>query len=139
LAFPATAVAVADANTLDDYEEGTWTGTLTATTTGPTVAVTSTGRYTKIGRQVTVHIEFNVVSTSGAAGNILITGIPFTSAATYSSYGVVGLVGNGTAASISLLPASSTTINFVDAVTGAAIAIVAGTGKYYYLTLTYHV
>lgn len=33
IAFPATAVAVADANTLDDYEEGTWTPSLGGNTT----------------------------------------------------------------------------------------------------------
>jgi hypothetical protein len=54
LAFPATAVAVANANTLDDYEEGTWTSAVTNT-----VNVTGTGSleradYTKIGRLVTI-------------------------------------------------------------------------------------
>ena len=41
VAFPATQVASADANTLDDYREGSYTGTLTGCTTSPT---------TKIGR-----------------------------------------------------------------------------------------
>ena len=63
---------------LNDYEEGTWTGTLKGGTTDPTVPVTATGKYTKIGRQVTVTIYFNNVSTVGASGAVSITGLPFT-------------------------------------------------------------
>jgi hypothetical protein len=53
--FPATQVPSADANTLDDYEEGTWT--MGIAFGGASVDVTysaNTGTYTKIGRQVTV-------------------------------------------------------------------------------------
>jgi hypothetical protein len=50
ISFPATQSASSDANTLDDYEEGTWTGTLTGTAgLNPSTAVTGTGKYTKIG------------------------------------------------------------------------------------------
>ena len=76
--FPATQVASADANTLDDYEEGTFTATLKGSVSDPTTAVTTTGNYTKIGRQVTVNINFSSVNTTGANGNVSITGIPFT-------------------------------------------------------------
>ena len=79
--FPATQVASSDANCLDDYEEGDWTGTLKGSTTDPTVAVTATGRYTKVGRQVNVQIAFEGVSNIGASGRISITGLPFTNAA----------------------------------------------------------
>ena len=53
--FPATQVAIASANNLDDYEEGTWT--MGISFGGASVGVTygaNTGNYTKIGRQVTV-------------------------------------------------------------------------------------
>ena len=50
VAFPATQVSSADANTLDDYEEGTFTLTLSGCTTAPT----ATCYYTKIGNQVNV-------------------------------------------------------------------------------------
>jgi len=75
--FPATQVASSDANTLDDYEEGTWTGTLKGSVSDPTVAVTATGKYTKIGRKVFVEITFNAVNTTGASGHITVTGLPF--------------------------------------------------------------
>jgi hypothetical protein len=72
---------------LDDYEEGTWTGTLTGGTTNPTIPVTATGRYTKIGRVVTVQIYFDNVNTLGASGLIGITGLPFTNNASVGSTG----------------------------------------------------
>jgi hypothetical protein len=61
--FPATQVTSADANTLDDYEEGSWTPSLqiNASTTGITYAV-QVGRYTKVGRQVT--INFGILLTN---------------------------------------------------------------------------
>tara|TARA_R110002126_G_scaffold174521_1_gene323104 strand:+ start:689 stop:1648 length:960 start_codon:yes stop_codon:yes gene_type:complete len=79
LAFPATAVAVADANTLDDYEEGTWTPSFAGSTTNPTVTYASqSGSYTKIGRQVTVSFELGTSAQTGGVGTVQIAGLPFT-------------------------------------------------------------
>jgi hypothetical protein len=65
---------------LADYEEGTWTPTyIGATTAGTTSYATQTGRYTKIGRQVTLHFDLDVNSADGT-GNALIGGLPFTCA-----------------------------------------------------------
>lgn len=81
LPFPATQNASADANTLDDYEEGSWTPTLTFATPGDqSIAYTlRTGVYTKIGR--VVHIQFTIVTSTfthtTAAGNLSVTGLPF--------------------------------------------------------------
>ena len=67
------------ANLLDDYEEGTWTATLTGSTTNPTTPVTATGQtYTKIGNTVYVTCAIAGVNTTGAAGGIRVTGLPFT-------------------------------------------------------------
>jgi hypothetical protein len=77
ITFPATQSASSNANTLDDYEEGTWTGTLKGVTTNPTTPVTATGKYTKIGRQVTIAIYFNGVTTTGASGLAFVDGLPF--------------------------------------------------------------
>ena len=65
------------AELLNDYEEGTFTATLTGATTNPTIAVTTTGRYTKVGRIVTVQIGFENIITTGASGSIVVTGLPF--------------------------------------------------------------
>ena len=77
--FPATQVTSADANTLDDYEEGTWTPVATVgfTIVGATVA---SGSYTKIGNLVQVTGSLGGATTiASAGGNTRITGMPFTS------------------------------------------------------------
>jgi hypothetical protein len=66
-----------DANTLDDYEEGTWTPAYEGSSTAGT-GVTGDGQYTKIGNLVHVDFGFVNVTTSGAAGDLRITGLPFT-------------------------------------------------------------
>jgi hypothetical protein len=84
LAFPATAVAVADVNTLDDYEEGTWTPAITGTG-GSFTHTTQKGFYTKVGRLVTV--QFYVTGTKNTvSGPLTITGLPFTSSSTAGAY-----------------------------------------------------
>ena len=78
IAFPATQSASADANTLDDYEEGNWTPTQGA---GLTVVGTfsSVGNYVKIGKQVTVVGNVNASTSVAATANaILCGGLPFT-------------------------------------------------------------
>jgi len=78
--FPTTQVPSANANTLDDYEEGTWTPTQGA---GLTVTGTfsSVGTYVKVGKQVTVWGRvLGTTSVSVAANAILCSGLPFTSA-----------------------------------------------------------
>jgi hypothetical protein len=82
ITFPATQSASSDANTLDDYEEGTWTPTIGASTTLPTVTyVTQTGRYTKIGRMVSIQGRLQISAISGGVGNFAINGLPFTNSA----------------------------------------------------------
>jgi hypothetical protein len=70
--FPATQSASANANTLDDYEEGTWTPTATgfSTNTG------WSGTYTKIGRLVYLTVRHTTAITSTKLTSI-ITGLPF--------------------------------------------------------------
>jgi len=87
------------ANTLDDYEEGVWTPTLTASTTDPTVAayVQQKGFYTKIGREVCAHIylRINGGDMSGGSGDGRISGLPFPASNTGSpSFGVGGFSKN---------------------------------------------
>ncbi len=78
ITFPATQSASTDANTLDDYEEGTFTPTLTGeTTAGTTTYTTQTGVYTKIGRQVTCIVSIVYTAATGT-GNMLLGGLPFT-------------------------------------------------------------
>jgi hypothetical protein len=79
LTFPATQVASADPNTLDDYEEGTWTVQFFDNIIGGgnTSATTGTGVYTKIGRLVTASFQIDNVSTSGLTSGLFGFSLPF--------------------------------------------------------------
>jgi hypothetical protein len=77
ITFPATQSASSNANTLDDYEEGTWTVGLTAGTSGTITAFSASGSYTKIGRQVTVSGFITIASVSSPVGLLRMTGLPF--------------------------------------------------------------
>jgi hypothetical protein len=70
--FPATQVPSADANTLDDYEEGTWTPVKSS---GSATIRDVSGNYTKIGNRVICSFVF-VGNTSGTISTI--GGLPFT-------------------------------------------------------------
>ena len=75
ITFPATQSASSDANTLDDYEEGTWTPSWTANSGSMTIGSTSAS-YVKIGK--TVHISgFVAISAASGAAVLNISGLPF--------------------------------------------------------------
>jgi len=101
VSFPATQSASSDANTLDDYEEGTWTPTLTASSSNPTVSYsTQTGSYTKVGNMVTLFGRLQTSAVSGGSGTALIGGLPFAVNSTgYRNGGAVGYVSNVTLSS----------------------------------------
>lgn len=91
LTFPATQNASSDANTLDDYEEGTWTPTYVMSTTNFTsVSYTAQeGFYVKIGSTViaTWTLLTSAVTKGAAAGNLTVAGLPFTTSSTdYGGY-----------------------------------------------------
>ena len=88
ITFPATASASSDANTLDDYEEGTWTPTVIgATTAGTTTYTGQNGFYTKIGNQVTVICYINYSAMTGT-GVMQVNNLPFASANLTQGYSV---------------------------------------------------
>lgn len=76
--FPATQVPSANANTLDDYEEGEFTPAFSAS--GSTFSyLKQVGRYTKIGNKVTCwgSLVLNGSGNTLSANNLVITGLPF--------------------------------------------------------------
>jgi hypothetical protein len=76
--FPATQSASADANTLDDYEEGTWTPTVVTNSGTATAYSDLVGDYTKIGNLVYVRGSVRPSNgTFGASSNCKIGGLPF--------------------------------------------------------------
>jgi hypothetical protein len=77
IGFPATQVASSDANTLDDYEEGTWSPVLTSAGGTLTSVTNGTGYYTKIGNQVTVTCRPVITVNGTGSGALRISGLPF--------------------------------------------------------------
>jgi hypothetical protein len=109
ITFPATQSASTNANTLDDYEEGTWTATYNAKT--------STGTYTKIGRVVSIEVTLNQTGTFSG-----ITGLPFSCASVTPASKSRG---NGSDTNINTfsMAAAGTGLDFYTN-TGAALTIV---------------
>lgn len=108
--FPVTQVASSDANTLDDYEEGTWTPVVTPST-GTITSQTCSGNYIKVGRLVT--LTFNAQMLTGTMTAVSqITGLPFVistgtpvgaSREWYASGNMWEIIGNNGAATCSLI------------------------------------
>ena len=78
ISFPATQSASSDANTLDDYEEGTFTPNLAfgGGSSGMTYSI-QTGSYIKIGRLVFVSINIQLTALGSSTGSSTITNLPF--------------------------------------------------------------
>ena len=108
ITFPATQSASSDANTLDDYEEGTWTPTINGTT-----MTAGSGWYTKIGRQVFLGFN-NLVGVAAISNNAnaSIGGFPF-SISSYTQGGTVAISFNDESDSYkdSLLVGRTTNVN----------------------------
>lgn len=81
IVFPATQAASANVNTLDDYEEGSWTPTITLG--GAAVGLTygaQLGRYTKIGNKVTCFFDVTLTALGSSTGAVVLNGFPFVAA-----------------------------------------------------------
>uniref|UniRef100_UPI0025BE7324 hypothetical protein n=1 Tax=Limnobacter sp. TaxID=2003368 RepID=UPI0025BE7324 len=80
----------ANANALDDYEEGTWTPGIEGATTAGSYTFTSTGAYTKVGNKVTVWGELtNITTVSLGSGITKVTGLPFTNPLGFDAIGSI--------------------------------------------------
>ena len=92
--FPATQNASSDVNTLDDYEEFTWTPVLTCVTVG-NLSVTHSaqiGDGTKIGKEtrLSFFLSTSAFTHTTAGGNVRVTGSPFTTETIAGGYIWVG-------------------------------------------------
>ncbi|MBP6151890.1 MAG: hypothetical protein KA413_00295 [Candidatus Methylopumilus sp.] len=81
--FPSSQNASADANTLDDYEEGTFTPT-DQSGAGLSFAGGTGGFYVKVGRLV--HVWAQIIFPATASGSGVSISLPFTSANVSNSY-----------------------------------------------------
>ena len=93
ITFPATQSASSNANTLDDYEEGIWTPVAARYTGGSITAVyggSNAGKYTRIGRLVTIECFLEITSVSSQGSSLSqITGLPVLPPTSYLGTGAV--------------------------------------------------
>ena len=124
--FPATQNASADANTLDDYERGTFTATATPQTSGTITLLLNSMGYVKTGRSVVVTGELIIDSVSSPVGTYVAISTPFASATNvtnrefYSGGAcVVGVPASQALYKLQMNAAASSFAVFVDASTMA--------------------
>jgi hypothetical protein len=132
------------ANLLDDYEEGTFTATLKGSTTEPATLVTTTARYTKVGNAVSIAVSFENIDTTGYAGQITVTGVPFVNNSSARAQLSVGHYQTTTwdtgEVPVAQLGVSSTTIIFQNIASGTVWSgnnHNAGTARFMWATGTY--
>ena len=89
ISFPASQSALTDPNTLDDYEEGTWTPVLGGADapTGQTYTIQN-GRYTKTGNLVNVEfsVQLSNAGTMTGGSGFYLRGLPFSAASISNDY-----------------------------------------------------
>ena len=76
------------ANTLDDYEEGTWTPSVGGTATYSS----NVGHYVKVGKFITAWFDIRVTSI-GTGSTTNVTGLPFTAQTSASLQGMGAAIG----------------------------------------------
>ena len=133
ISFPATQSASADANTLDDYEEGTWTPTVTSGT-GSITTVVVAGWYRKVGGLVSLQFTYQITNNGTGASTVNIAGLPFTnSIGANVSAGVMREIAvNGQTGTIYFNSATTlSAVNYVSAYPGGANHYWVGSICYY--------
>lgn len=147
LKFPATQNASADANTLDDYEEGDVVVAFATTSGSITIAASrKTLSYTKIGRRVSLNGLLGVDSVSTPGGNIQITGLPFTRLSGDKGISSNGIKVEGLAVTVVgsvtvdvTADATVATIQKLSAGTSAALAPDVSSSSCFYVSLSYNI
>jgi hypothetical protein len=117
-------------------DNGTITLTLSGTTANPTTPVTLAAPYSRLGRQVQVSFRFTNVNTTGATGNLQLTGLFL---AGDSAVATAETIGFTTTTPVLNISAGSTSISVLEAATLNNIAMSAGTGKYLWGSIIFNV
>jgi hypothetical protein len=135
-----------DANTLDDYEEGTWSPT--ASSSGwDSLTFTDTGSYTKIGNIVHVMVKVSVDGSGTGSGDTIMGGLPFTSSSTGDYRSAISIFACRLASDIDTyvsgyIDSNSTTVVIREGGTtgdGNDLASHFDSGSYFYFQATYRV
>lgn len=117
---------------LDWYEEGTWTPS-PAASYGSITSFTSTGTYTRVGRQVTLLGEITITDAGTGAGYLSISGIPFNIANSFASGSGREIALTGNACSVNYSSATAVDLN------DYANANLVATGRKYSFVVVYFV
>lgn len=135
ISFPATQSASSDANTLDDYEEGTWTP---SDGSGAALSFTSVAAtYEKIGRLVIARCTLTYPATANGS-NSQIDGLPFTLGS--GSDNRQGFVGVSTETTLRYVyPAAATTAVQPHDSSGARITNATLSGDLINMTIIYRI
>jgi hypothetical protein len=75
-------------STLNDYEVGSWTPTVSSTSGTITTVGSTVGQYTKVGNLVTLNLSATITTNGTGAGQVLISNLPFTMNTSVTTYGV---------------------------------------------------
>jgi hypothetical protein len=128
ITFPASQVASGDANTLDDYEEGTWTPNQgSGLTIGGTF--TSSGIYTKIGNLVTVNFRVGgSASVACSSTGEITSNLPFA---------IANTPGNAMGSCMNSSNAVSGAYGYTTTITNSTTAL--STAGAIFVTITYQV
>lgn len=118
---------------LSQYDEGTWTPTVTATS-GTLTTVTATGNYTRIGRCVTANFEVTLTNV-GTASGALIVSLPFTA----GQFPAIGTGREDQNTGISLQARIQSSLPTVTYVLSYANGTIIATGNVVQCTITYFV
>lgn len=101
---------------LNWYEEGTWTPTVTSSSGTITTVGAVSGKYTRIGRQVTAICSVTITTNGTGAGYIAIGGLPFSSDNNPSPTGVGKEVAlTDKTLGVSMVDATTMKVQFYDA------------------------
>ena len=131
VSFPATASASSDANTLDDYEEGVWSPTITATSGTLTSATSTDGVYTKIGNVVHARVFVSITNAGTGSGSLRLT-LPITASSVFFSGSAAETAITGFACAV--IGTGSTTLDIRKYDWTTVIA----TGAGFNISVTYH-
>lgn len=143
--FPVAQRPSSNSNTLDDYEEGTWTPVIGGAggTSGQTYASQS-ATYTKVGRLVTVDAIVGLSNKGTITGAVQIQGLPFAAA----GYGAVVIVYQNLATNwvdvVGLSSPGSTALDISGAAAAAATNRTAlatadiGNTTYFFISFSYN-
>ena len=138
ITFPATQSDSTDANTLDDYEEGTWTPT-DGSGAGLSFTINGTSTYTKIGKQVICRAGLTYpVTASGANANI--GGLPFATASNGGASGqMLVCVTNAAVVILGGYAGNASTTYTLAGPVGAVVANSSMSGSVIYFTFIFSV